>query len=62
MDVTVPGCDQVVALDTAAGIEPRPRRSGGMFVIVEDAAQTIMPMDIEACDRVWNGDRLRQRM
>jgi hypothetical protein len=29
---------------------------------VEDAAQTIMPVDIEACDRVWNGDRLRQRM
>jgi len=33
-----------------------------MFVFMKDAAQTITPTDVEACDRVWFGDRLGQRM
>jgi len=33
-----------------------------MFVFMQDAAQTITPTDVEACDCVWIGDRLRQRM
>jgi len=32
-----------------------------MFVLMEDAAESITPPDVEACDRVWIGDRLGQR-
>jgi hypothetical protein len=31
-----------------------------MFVLVEDAAEAITPADVEACDRVWIGDGVRQ--
>jgi hypothetical protein len=42
--------------------EPHPRRSSGVFVLVEDSAQAIMPMDVKMLDRGWVGDRLGQRM
>jgi hypothetical protein len=38
--------------------EPRPRRSSGVFVLVEDSAQAITPMDVKMLDRGWVGDRL----
>jgi hypothetical protein len=28
-----------------------------MFVLIKDAAETITPTDVEACDRVWFADR-----
>src|SRR3712207_4984738 len=36
----------------------RAGRSRGMFVLVEDAAETITPADVESYDRGWMGDRL----
>jgi len=33
-----------------------------MLVLVEDAAETITPTDVESYDRGWIGDRLGQRM
>ncbi len=42
--------------------KPRPCRSSGMFVLMEDTAQTITSTDVETRNRVWIGDRLRQRM
>ena len=33
-----------------------------MFVFAKDAAQTVTSTDVEACDRVWIGDRIRQRI
>jgi hypothetical protein len=37
-------------------------QSSGVFVLVEDSAQAIMPMDVKMLDRGWVGDRLGQRM
>jgi hypothetical protein len=40
----------------------RPRRSGDMFIYVDDPAETIAPADVEGGDRVWIGDRGGQRV
>jgi hypothetical protein len=38
----------------------RPCSSGGMFVLMENAAQAITSTDVEVCDRGWVGDRFGQ--
>jgi hypothetical protein len=40
----------------------RPRRSSGMFVLVEYSAQTLPSSDVQVSDLVWFGDRWRQRL
>src|SRR3954451_3210093 len=42
--------------------EFHPCCSGGMFVFVEESAETIVPADAQTCDRGGTGDRLRQRI
>jgi len=35
----------------------RPAWSGGVFVFVEDAAESVAPVDVQVSDLGWLGDR-----